>query len=95
MMMTQAGMDSRKNSNGNSSPSKAINLNEIYAVKRSDGNWRSAEVIQTRGTQVLISHKFSHTRNVSFYYLFALKVTLPVLHNINFCHLIIISNCVR
>lgn len=30
-----------------------INIGEGYAVKRSDGDWRSAEVIQTRGSQVL------------------------------------------
>lgn len=28
-----------------------INIGEGYAVKRSDGDWRSAEVIQTRGSQ--------------------------------------------
>lgn len=43
-MMTQAGQEARA--------SIVVNLNEVYAVRRSDGQWRSAEIIQTRGALV-------------------------------------------
>ena len=45
-MMTQAGQEKRA---GNPI---VVSLNEVYAVRRSDGQWRSAEVIQTRGILV-------------------------------------------
>lgn len=50
-MMTQAGQEKRA---GN--PGIVVSLNEVYAVRRSDGQWRSAEVIQTRGILVSLDN---------------------------------------
>ncbi|KAL5261424.1 hypothetical protein ACHWQZ_G007204 [Mnemiopsis leidyi] len=54
-MMTQAGQEKRA---GNPI---VVSLNEVYAVRRSDGQWRSAEVIQTRGILDTVQYYVHYT----------------------------------